>query len=142
MSERLVCRSHELVQRNQRLLRETRLYIALSRRICIGWSGIGGGADLLPPRDPENARWPLAELQGRVREKLGRGRLFLLRNHKQWASPASGGPCRICSQVISTGNECVVAGSRGYVYTHMICHRLWLQEPEALLAERAAMGRE
>ncbi len=92
MSEQLVFRSYELVQLNQRLLTETRLYIALSRRICIGWLGIRGGANLLTPRDPENAPWPLDELQGLVREKLGRGKLFLLAQPQTLGEPSKWTP--------------------------------------------------
>jgi len=132
----LIARSRELSHENRRLLTETNIRIALGRRVCTGWTGIRGGADLRTPPDADNTHWPLDELQRLVRDKLRRGALFLLRNERYWAGPANGRMCRVCSQPISKGNECEIPGPRGYVHAHMVCHRLWLRESETIRAER------
>ena len=86
----LIARSRELSHENRRLLAETSIRIALARRVCSGWTGIRGGADLRTPPDADNTHWPLDELQRLVRDKLQRGALFLLRNERYWAGPANG----------------------------------------------------
>jgi len=137
----LVTRSSELCGVNRKLLAESQVLIALSRRICNGWLGLRGGAlDAPGSAGHEIPHWPLDELERLVRDKIKRGALFVLRDLRYWAAPASGRPCKVCSQAISTGNECEVRAPRGYAYAHMVCHRLWLRESEAFLRQESAAG--
>jgi len=135
----LVTRSSELCGANRKLLAESQVLIALSRRICNGWLGLRGGAlDAPGSAGHEIPHWPLDELERLVRDKIKRGALFVLRDLRYLATPASGRPCKVCSQAISTGNECEVRAPRGYAYAHMVCHRLWLRESEAFLRQESA----
>ena len=134
----LVTRSSELCGANQRLIAESHVLIALSRRVCSGWLGLRGGSlDAPGSAGHEIPHWPLDELERLVRDKIKRGALFVLRDLRYWAAPASGRPCKVCSQAISTGNECEVRAPRGYAYTHVICHRLWLRQSEAFLRQES-----
>jgi len=137
----LVTRSSELCGANRKLLAESRVLIAISRRVCSGWLGLRGGVlDAPGSAGHEIPHWPLDELEQLVRDKIKRGALFVLRDLRYWAAPASGRPCKVCSQSISMGNECEIRAPRGYAYTHMICHRIWLRESETFLRQESAAG--
>jgi hypothetical protein len=119
-----------LCTQNRSLVADTNVLIALSWRARSGWTGIGGGSGEAPRAGVP--RWALAELETLVRDKVNRGVLFLLHDASYWASPATGQRrCRVCSETISQGNECEIRASRGYVYTHLICHQLWWRESES-----------
>lgn len=84
---------------------------------------------------PQIEHWPLDELERLVQDKIRRGALFILPDDAFWASPATGKTCTVCSQDIHRGNECEIPGPRGYVFAHIICHRLWYHE-SVLFRER------
>jgi hypothetical protein len=137
----LLARSAALRLQNEKILADSRVRMALGWRIRNGWRGIGGGSDTGPSTDPVLPHWPLDELERLVRDKIRRGALFILLNDKFWAGPATGQLCCVCTQAISSGNECEIRGPRGYVYAHLICHRLWYRESEALRdGEEGASG--
>ena len=137
----LVTRSSELCGTNRKLLTESRVLIDISRRVCSGWLGLRGGSlDAFISSRHEIPHWPLDELERLVHDKMKRGALFVIRDRRYWAGPASGHPCEVCSQAISSGNECEIRAPRGYSYAHMVCHRLWLRESEALLRQQSPAG--
>ena len=122
--------SEECCAQNRRLIAQSRERSAMSRRILNPWWGISGSSDepSAVPQERDSVHWPLDELERLVRDKLRRGSLFVLKDGRFWAGPATGEVCRVCSQVISRGNECEVRGPRGAVYAHLLCHRIWQQE--------------
>ena len=129
----LVARSRDCSRETRRFIERSRALMAVSRRLLNQWWGISGGSIEPPvaPTDGSSTHWPLDELERLIRDKLRRGALFVLTNGKVWAGPATGRVCRVCSQTISRGNECEVRGPRGPVYTHLLCHRIWLRESQA-----------
>jgi hypothetical protein len=120
---------------SRNLVADTNVLVALSWRIRNGWTGIGGGSGAFAR---ENPHWPLDELERLVRDKVNRGALFPLRNDKYWASPATGERCQVCSQSISSGNECEIRAPRGFVYAHVICAQLWYRASEAFVSAGGA----
>ena len=120
---------------SRNLVADTNVLVALSWRIRNGWTGIGGGSGAFAR---ENPHWPLDELERLVRDKVNRGALFPLRNDKYWAGSATGERCQVCSQSISSGNECEIRAPRGFVYAHVICAQLWYRASEAFVSAGGA----
>ena len=116
--------------KSRSLVADTDVLVALSWRVRNGWIGIKGGSST--PRGFDIPHWPLDELERLVYDKVSRGTLFILHDDKYWASPATGQRrCRVCSDMISRGNECEISIPRGYVYAHLVCHHLWWRASEA-----------
>jgi len=136
----LTARSTALCIENQLLIEETQTRIALGWRIRNGWRGLCGGSDRSVPTPLGSPQWPLHELEGLVREKLQRGALFSLEDVRFWASPAGGRRCIVCTQQIIEGNELEVRAPRGYVHTHVLCHRVWLEESNARRSRARSAG--
>lgn len=135
-----VDQSRSLCERNQRLLQETGVRIAIGWRVRNGWQGLRGGSDRPMSTHPGSPLWPVHELEGLVREKLRRGALFVLEDVRFWASPAGGNRCLVCSQPIIEGNDLEVRAPRGYVHTHVFCHRIWLEESNARRSSARSAG--
>ena len=134
----LMDRSLTLCASNRTLIEDTRVRIALGRRILAGWFGIGGASDTaIPGRVP---RWPPDELRHLTRDKIRCGVLFKLRDEKHFAGPANGQVCEVCAQEIHSGNECEIRGPRGFVYAHLLCHRLWYLESMIMRSHEKSAG--
>lgn len=132
--------SEEPCAQSRRLIAQSRERSAMSRRMLNPWWGISGssGESFAVPPERDSVHWPLDELERLVRDKLRRGALFVLKDRKLWPGPATGEVCRVCSQVISRGNECEVRGPRGPVYVHFLCHSIWERESRAYAVESSA----
>lgn len=124
-------RSRVLCERNHHLVEETAVRVAIGWRIRNGWQGFCGGSDRSVPTRPGFPHWPLHELEYLVRDKLRRGALFFLQNMRFGDGPATGNLCVVCTQAITEGHECEVGTSRGSVFTHLICHRVWWEQSKA-----------
>src|SRR5262245_65545612 len=64
-----IAASQALRVANESLLGDTRVRIAMSRRILGGWLGIRGGSSM-SSGDPEHPHWPVDELERLVRDKF------------------------------------------------------------------------
>ena len=120
---------------SRNLVADTDILVTLSWRVRNGWVGIVGGSDA--PARALTTHWPWDELERLVRDKVRWGALFALKSDKYWTGPATGEPCRVCSQPISRGNECEIHIGRESLYAHLVCHHLWWRESEALRSREA-----
>jgi hypothetical protein len=128
----LVSQSRARCLESARLLADSRLLIARSRRLLNPAWGVAGASDweARPPGTGNGAPWPPYELACLVRDRITSGKLPVLSNAKCWAGPATGKVCAVCEQCIVSGAECEVGEPNSAVFAHLVCHSLWCKESQ------------